>query len=174
MFCQFCGKQLEDTAQFCSACGNRLSANAPTPPPEPAAEKMKTHLQALVVFWAIYSVFHILTGVWTLAFSRYLVPMISNFLPRDANLNLNVLPITQFLYAIYGAVFVYALIVGVAGLITAWGLWQRKSWARVLALVMGIISVINIPFGTAVGVYTLIVLMPSEAGDAYRRLAVPA
>jgi hypothetical protein len=36
------------------------------------------------------------------------------------------------------------------------------------------ISMINIPFGTALGVYTVIVLLPSASGQDYQRLAVPA
>jgi hypothetical protein len=107
-------------------------------------------------------------GVWTLAFSHYFVPMLSNFVPRDVN----ALPIAELLHAVYAATFVYSVAAGIIGFVTAWGLWQRKRWARVLALVVAFLSLINIPFGTAVGVYTLIALLPSEAGQTYGRMAV--
>ncbi|MGD1211217.1 MAG: DUF2127 domain-containing protein [Candidatus Acidiferrales bacterium] len=168
MFCQYCGKQLDDAAQFCSACGRPLSASAPAAAVETATEKMNTHLQVLAVCWAVYSAFHIVMGVWTLAFSHYFVPMLSNFVPRDVN----ALPIAELLHAVYAATFVYSVAAGIIGFVTAWGLWQRKRWARVLALVVAFLSLINIPFGTAVGVYTLIALLPSEAGQTYGRMAV--
>jgi hypothetical protein len=39
------------------------------------------------------------------------------------------------------------------------GLLQRREWGRIVAIVVGIFSLIDIPFGTALGVYTLWVLM---------------
>jgi len=32
---------------------------------------------------------------------------------------------------------------------------RREPWARIVALVLGFISLFNIPFGTAIGVYTM-------------------
>ena len=65
------------------------------------------------------------------------------------------------------------LLVGtsLAGLAVGVGLLERRSWARVLAIVLGIISLIHMPFGTALGIYTLWVLMPAESEREYRRLA---
>ena len=61
--------------------------------------------------------------------------------------------------AIVGGVTVFATIVIVVfalpSLLTGWGLLQRKSWSRVLAIVVGVISLVNFPFGTVLGIYTL-------------------
>ncbi|CAN5151857.1 MAG: hypothetical protein ACR2GW_09895 [Pyrinomonadaceae bacterium] len=35
------------------------------------------------------------------------------------------------------------------------GLLKRRSWSRLLALIVGCISLLNFPFGTALGIYTL-------------------
>ncbi len=48
---------------------------------------------------------------------------------------------------------------------------QREGWARVLAILLGFISLFNIPFGTALGVYTLWVLLPAPSGEEYEALA---
>jgi hypothetical protein len=40
----------------------------------------------------------------------------------------------------------------------AWGIGQRKKWGRTLALVLGVLSLPGIPLGTALGIYTLVVL----------------
>jgi len=47
-----------------------------------------------------------------------------------------------------------------------WGLLQRAPWARLLALILAFLALFNVPFGTAIGVYTLWVLLPDESGRA--------
>ena len=61
------------------------------------------------------------------------------------------------------------------GFIAGWGLLNRQGWARSLAIVMGVISMFfNIPFGTALGVYTLWVLLPLQSKEEYERYQRPA
>jgi hypothetical protein len=59
---------------------------------------------------------------------------------------------------------------GIAGIIVGVGLLQRAPWARVWALVMGFLSILSIPFGTALGIYTIWVLLGAGAEEEYRRL----
>jgi hypothetical protein len=49
------------------------------------------------------------------------------------------------------------------GIVGGIGLLKRKKWARYLVLVLGILELINIPFGTALGIYTMWVLLKEEA-----------
>jgi len=51
-----------------------------------------------------------------------------------------------------------ALALGVAGIAAGCGLLSRKEWARIPALAVGVLSLLKIPFGTALGIYTLWVL----------------
>jgi hypothetical protein len=67
-----------------------------------------------------------------------------------------------------GGVFI---VTGVLGLIAGWGLLERQSWARILAIVLAFLSLIHIPFGTAIGVYTLWVLLSSSSEAEYQRMA---
>ena len=53
----------------------------------------------------------------------------------------------------------------IPGIIAGIGLVQRRPWARVLALVVGAIGLLDIPVGTALGIYTFWVLMRDEAID---------
>jgi hypothetical protein len=55
-----------------------------------------------------------------------------------------------------------------AGLAAGWGLLERETWARPLALVLAVLSILDLPFGTALGAYTLWALLPEEAADQYR------
>jgi hypothetical protein len=61
-----------------------------------------------------------------------------------------------------------------AGFFTGWGLLQREQWARTFALVMGFVALLNVPLGTALGIYTLWVLLPSQSDDEYKALAQAA
>lgn len=53
------------------------------------------------------------------------------------------------------------------GLLTGIGLLKRKPWSRIAAAVLGILNLMNFPLGTAVGVYTLWVLLQNEAADHF-------
>ena len=54
------------------------------------------------------------------------------------------------------------------GIFAGLGLLKYESWARILALVLGFINLINIPFGTMLGVYTIWVLTNKEAQELFR------
>ena len=61
-------------------------------------------------------------------------------------------------------VFVVLLFaVGLLPLIVGYGLMKRKAWAKPLALVLAVISLVNIPIGTALGIYSFRFLR-SEGG----------
>ena len=51
------------------------------------------------------------------------------------------------------------LIISIPGIITGIGLMLRKSWSRITALVVCAIKLFNLPFGTALGIYGIWVLM---------------
>jgi hypothetical protein len=43
------------------------------------------------------------------------------------------------------------------------GLLQHRQWARVLIMIVAIFSLLNFPFGTAYGIYAIVVLMHDQA-----------
>ena len=63
------------------------------------------------------------------------------------------------------------LVGGVIGIVAGWGLLERQPWARMLAIVLGCFSLLDMPFGTALGIYTLWVLLPAASEEEYRRIA---
>ena len=69
-------------------------------------------------------------------------------------------PILAVVATILGSLL---LTIGIAKLICGWGLLARKKWSRVFAIIMAIIGLINIPFGTALGIYALWILFKPEA-----------
>jgi hypothetical protein len=66
---------------------------------------------------------------------------------------------------------IFLAVFGVIHLLLAWGLYERQPWARVLAIVVACLALIRIPFGTALGIYTLWVLLPESSGREYDEMA---
>jgi hypothetical protein len=50
----------------------------------------------------------------------------------------------------------------VPGIIGGLGLLNRKPWARILMLILGFLGLLNIPFGTVLGIYTIWVMLNDE------------
>lgn len=56
------------------------------------------------------------------------------------------------------------LVIGLPGILAGIGLLKRKNWGRILAIIVGVLNITNIPVGTIIGIYTLYVLLQSSAG----------
>lgn len=54
-------------------------------------------------------------------------------------------------------------VLALPGIVAGYGLLRRQPWGRILAIIVGILSLANFPLGTAVGVYTLWVLLQDGA-----------
>jgi hypothetical protein len=59
------------------------------------------------------------------------------------------------------------VLLGFPGLLAGYGLLKRKPWARYLALILGVLELVNFPVGTAIGVYTLLILLQESATDYF-------
>jgi hypothetical protein len=60
------------------------------------------------------------------------------------------------------ALVVFLLAVSLPGLITGIGLLKFQPWARIVGIVLAAINLISFPFGTALGIYGLWVLLNKE------------
>ena len=67
------------------------------------------------------------------------------------------------IFAAIGAfVGVFLLLVSLPGLIGGIGVLKRQNWARILVLILSVLQLFNVPFGTAVGIYSLWALTRAE------------
>jgi len=163
MFCDQCGQQLAPSARFCSSCGKAIGVAV-----VPAAEgKVDRNLRVLGVLWLVYSVLRGLGVIWFLAVGRVMLPFILSRIPFGPP----ELPLGRLITGMFFFGTTLAAFLALLGVITAWGLLQRESWGRMLALIVGVVALLSIPFGTALGVYTLWVLLPASSEAEYRRLA---
>lgn len=59
------------------------------------------------------------------------------------------------------------VVLSLPGLLVGWGLIQQRPWARIGGIIMGIIQLFGFPIGTALGIYSLVVLFNQETIDAF-------
>lgn len=72
-----------------------------------------------------------------------------------------ILPIVAMFSA--GFIFIFSL----PGIVAGWGLLKRKSWARLLALIIAFLNLLNFPVGTLAGVYAIWVLLQDGAQEYF-------
>ena len=152
MFCDSCGSQVADSATFCSKCGKPVRAAAGAP----AQGRVAGHFKVLGILWLAMAGLRLIPGFVLVALgsSRLFPPDVPPFVTAF-------LPTLGMLFLIGAAI---------SGAVAA-GLLMRQTWARMLAIICGGLSLLDIPFGTALGIYTLWVLLPAESEQEYRALA---
>ena len=153
MFCDRCGAKLQGPVSFCPHCGRQFGAA----PPRPVVNRVAGHLHNVAVLWLVYAAFRVIPGLFLSSFSDWGIPFTD-----DAPF---------FVHGIVRSVGHIFLATGVLGVIAGWGLYERRSWARILAIVLAFISLVHPPFGTAIGIYTLWVLLPASSEVEYQRIA---
>ena len=110
---------------------------------------MENHIKTVAFLCIGLSILGLLVGV--LAF--VLLSGIGYVLHDEASFILPTIGI------IIGAFFV---IISIPGIIGGLGLLQRKEWARILVLIIAACHLINFPIGTAIGAYSIWVLIQQE------------
>lgn len=111
---------------------------------------MEKHVNVLGVLYIVFSALKILAAIVV-----FIVLVAAGLFSED--------PEAMAVTAIVGSAIAFFLIlVAVPGVIGGIGLLNRQSWARILVLILGFLKLLNIPFGTALGIYTIWVLFHNE------------
>ena len=77
-------------------------------------------------------------------------------------------PIAQNLLTFIGnSIGLILLFVSVLGVIGGIGLFSYKPWARILVMIVSALNCLNVPVGTAKGIYSLWVLMQPETIELF-------
>jgi hypothetical protein len=158
MFCDACGTAVQPGQTFCGKCGKQIVGPVTALQQRPG--RVQSHLHLLGILWLALSAFNTIGGVILYILANTLFNHLHEFgAPADAP--------TGFLRPLLSVVAIFILAKAAIGFIAGWGLMQREPWARVIALVLGFISLFNIPFGTILGIYTLWVLLPVQSQQEY-------
>jgi zinc-ribbon domain len=169
MFCSNCGSTLMPGQNFCSKCGKQVAAEVIAPPAAPPPQatsaplpvvqgKIEKHTRILAILWLVVSIIR-------------LVPALALWFGSGIAMHFVPFPFRAFVLPLAGFIGALLFATAVLGFLAGWGLLNYRSWARMLAMIVGIIALIHFPLGTALGIYTLWVLLPAESEREYQRLA---
>ena len=172
MFCTSCGSAIPQGQAVCPQCGQLLAnvAQPATPAPSMALplqyyelERYRSHIKVLGIVW-------IVLGALTLLGAIVGLILVHHFLRNDPamgmfhNLPPWVLPaVMRFGWLI---VVMRALLAFAAG----WGLIENERWGKIVAIIAAVINLIHFPFGTAMGIWTLVLLLGYRNAMLYEQL----
>lgn len=108
----------------------------------------KTRPTGVTILAALY----IINGLIVLAAPLFMTAMLASFMGGESG---TLATLTSICWVVFG---ILALIY----FIIAYGLLKGQSWARLLAIIFAIISLINIPVGTIIGIIVLWYLFRPE------------
>ncbi|MFH1689884.1 MAG: hypothetical protein ABIE42_06560 [Candidatus Eisenbacteria bacterium] len=112
--------------------------------------RMQKHVTLLGVLFIAYHVLGLIVGIFIMALLSTI-----GCLTHDPQA-------VAILTTIGVGIGMFLVVLSVPGLIAGIGLLRRKSWSRILSLIVGAFDLIDIPFGTALGAYSFWVLLQDD------------
>jgi phage shock protein PspC (stress-responsive transcriptional regulator) len=162
MFCDGCGTAVQPGQGFCSKCGKQIVG--PVALMQPVRSRVKEHVRLVGLLWLAFSAFNAIGGVILYVIANTLLVHLRRGGVEGGP--------PAFLTPLLSTVAILLLAKAACGFVAGWGLTQREPWARVVVLVLAFVSLFtNIPFGTALGIYTMWVLLPAESEQEYEAMA---
>jgi hypothetical protein len=170
MYCSGCGQALPPGQGICPQCGR--PAAMPVPPVPGLQFEVQNYagkVRALGVVWFIYAGFSLLRGIIGLAFANAF--LFGQFGPwMQGPWAHGPLPPMLLGPAILHFAWIFVVLRSGLALAAGWGLLQRTQWGRIVAIVAAFLSLLRIPFGTALGIWTLVVLLGYRNSTLYEQL----
>jgi len=162
MFCDGCGAVVQAGQAYCSKCGKQIVGTIAVMQPRPG--RVQGHVRLLALFWLAFSAFNTVGACVLYVLANTLFAHLGQFGAPEGQMS--------FLRPLLSVVAILLLAKAALGFIAGWGLLHHEKWARVLVLVLAFLSLFtNIPFGTALGVYTMWVLLSADSEREYDALS---
>ncbi len=117
--------------------------------------RMEKHITAV-------GALHIGMGILGVIIGRAVFAILSTtaLISRDAE--------AYFVLTTIGTIaIIFTLVVSIPGIIGGIALFKHKNWGRILILIISALDLLNLPFGTALGVYSIWVLVQDETAKMF-------
>ncbi|MBL8174233.1 MAG: hypothetical protein JNK48_06165 [Bryobacterales bacterium] len=135
---------------------------------------MQAHVKIVAILHIVFGALGLLAGLFIMVLFGGIAGLVGAF--GNGAESLIAIPI---LGGIGAVILILLLALSLPGLIAGIGLLRFRNWARILTIVLSALNLLNFPFGTALGVYGLWVLLSADtqrlftaptsaAGAAYR------
>jgi len=119
-----------------------------------ADSRLRGHGRVLGLCWIVYGILRLAMALWLALFTGTATVMFGALLQRVAN------PFAMMsdFHVLYVLLIVLSVVCGIVGLLA--GIAILGGGGRKLALAAAFLSVSEIPFGTTLGIYTLVIFLP--------------
>lgn len=111
--------------------------------------------RTLGAFWIVYGIFRVIAGIALIIWNATATLMFGSLLSRVPD----PFSLMSEFHFVYMALIALSFVCGLLGLLAGMALLANQGSARNLAILAAFFSVCEIPFGTTLGIYTLIVLL---------------
>jgi hypothetical protein len=123
--------------------------------PAPAINRMEKHITIVAVLSLVFGTLGTLFGIFL-----FVVIAGGGLISGDPT----AMNITRIVATGVGGFFV---LVSAPEVIAGIGLLRRRGWARILALILAVLDLMQIPIGTAIGIYVIWVLLNDETAQLF-------
>ena len=111
---------------------------------------MEKHINIVAALQIGLSIFNLLIALLIFTLFKLIIGFVDD---ADSEMVLSI---------IANVVAIVFIIVSLPGIFAGLGLFKRQEWARILTLVLSVISIFNFPIGTGVGIYSIWALVQPE------------
>lgn len=124
---------------------------------------MDKHIQMAGILNIVYRSITFLGGVFLLFLTAFFWRLF-DYLVGTGEIRPHEVPmeLVKLVPIVLTFVGIWVILVSIAGIVAAAAVLKRKEWGRILLLVISFFSLIRIPLGTALGVYSIWVLLKDE------------
>jgi hypothetical protein len=149
---------------FCPQCGRQTAPAVPAIPGfEFQLESYASRLKALAVLWFVYSGLSLVMGIVGVAFMKAFMGGFGHWMngpiPPDW-----IFPMATHL------IVLWTIIRSGLAIAAGIGLLEHKPWGRIVALVAAFLSILKFPFGTALSIWTMVMLLGYRNSTLYDQL----
>ena len=132
---------------------------------ESGAGSLGGYRQTLGVCWIVYGIYRLILGICLFVYTGTATVMFGALLGRVPD----AFTMMAEFHVLYAVVVVLSFACGLIGLMAGLALVANQGLGRKLALVAAVLSVSDVPFGTTLGIFTLIAILPFRGGFAATR-----
>lgn len=139
----------------------------------PIRMRVRRNLRTMGVLWCCFGVYRLVSGVVALIFFRTFAVGGGRFghgFPFGSDFQW---PQAPWLAGLVPVIATGIVLSAALAIVTGLALLNRATWARVLAMIVAVLSLIKFPLGTALGIYTLYVLAPRMSGAEWDEMVGP-
>ncbi len=119
---------------------------------------MDKHLNIIGILWIVYGAMGIFAG-----FILFWIMIGVSFIPDIGY------TAPAILRAVGIGFGLFLTILSIPEIIGGYGVLKEKEWGRILVLVLSFLNILNFPLGTALGVYSFIILFKEDAIQRFQK-----